>query len=157
MNVMASNWLEKVFRFSLLAKGLDGLLELVAGAVLLFTSSVSIQAWVNRLTAHELSEDPTDLVAHALLSLGKQLGAVRLLAALFLLAHGVIKLLLVTFLLNDNVKAYPWAISVLSLFTAYQAYLASQHTTAAMLGLTVLDFLIVVLAVREYLHLRAKH
>lgn len=154
---MASNSLEKIFRLSLLAKGLHGLLELIAGAVLLCTPSVSIQAWVNRLTAHELSEDPTDLVAHALLSLGKQLGAVRLLAALFLLAHGVIKLLLVTFLLKDNVKAYPWAIGILSLFTAYQAYLAAQHTTAIMLGITLLDLLIVALAIREYVHLRAKH
>jgi len=66
---------ERVFRFALWAKALNGALELAGGILQLLTSSPAIQAFVARITVHELTEDPTDVVAHAVLSFGRQLGA----------------------------------------------------------------------------------
>lgn len=141
---------ERLFRWSLWAKGINGMVEVVGGMLLLLTSSAVIQAFINRITLPELTEDPTDLIAHAVHVAGEQLGATRLFGAAFLLIHGVVKLTLVGFLLRRDIRAYPWAIAALSLFTIYQAYLTVVAGSAALLAVTLLDILIVILALHEY-------
>lgn len=134
----------------LLLKGLNGLLELLGAGALLLTTSVGIQKFVYRITSHELTEDPTDVVARVVLNLGQQLGAARLFGVLYLLLHGVVKICIVYFLFKEKIKVYPWAIGALSLFTAYQIYLAWQHFSWALLGLACLDAIIVVMSLYEY-------
>jgi len=59
--------LDKTFKVGLVLKGLDGVLEVAGGILLLFLSPRAIEHVVRVLTAHELSEDPHDLVARYLL------------------------------------------------------------------------------------------
>jgi hypothetical protein len=61
-----ADWLDWLFRVGLGIKGLDGLLELTGGVLLLVTSEATLAGWVTALTQHELSEDPCDLVATSL-------------------------------------------------------------------------------------------
>ncbi|MEZ4417071.1 MAG: DUF2127 domain-containing protein [Gemmatimonadota bacterium] len=145
---------DRVFRLSLWLKAADGGLELLGGLLLLLTPSSAIQAAVRAVTVPELTADPTDVVAHTLFVLGQQLGAQRIFGAVFLLTHGVVKLVLVYYLLRGVVRAYPWAIAALSLFAAYQGYLAWIRSSFTLLGLTVFDLFIVWMAVHEYQHLR---
>ena len=58
--------LDKTFKIGLVLKGLDGVLEFVGGILLLFLSPSAINHLVRGLTAHELSEDPRDVVARYL-------------------------------------------------------------------------------------------
>jgi hypothetical protein len=48
-------------------KGLDGVLEVAGGILLLLLSPQAIQHLARVLTAHELSEDPHELIARYLL------------------------------------------------------------------------------------------
>jgi uncharacterized membrane protein len=47
--------LDKTFKIGLVLKGLDGILEVVGGLLLLFLSPAAIEHIVRTLTAHELS------------------------------------------------------------------------------------------------------
>jgi uncharacterized membrane protein len=57
--------LDKTFKIGLALKGLDGVLEVIGGILLLFLSPHAIEHIVRTLTAHELREDPHDLIARA--------------------------------------------------------------------------------------------
>ena len=55
--------LDKTFKIGLVLKGLDGILEVAGGILLLFLSPHAIEHIARTLTAHELSEDPHDFIA----------------------------------------------------------------------------------------------
>src|SRR6266849_1764326 len=76
-------------------KGLDGVLEIIGGLLLLAISPTHLSTLVRQLTQHELSEDPHDFVAGHLLTLSMGLRASeQLFGAAYLLTHGVVKLAL---------------------------------------------------------------
>ena len=50
--------LDRIFEISLILKGLDGVLELVGGVVLLLVSPKQLTSIVILVTQHELSQDP---------------------------------------------------------------------------------------------------
>jgi uncharacterized membrane protein len=77
-------------------------------------------------------------------------GHAVLFGAVYLLAHGIVKVVLVVALLFNRLWAYPWMIAVLLLFIAYQLYRIVLDPTAGLIGLTVFDGVIVALTWREY-------
>jgi uncharacterized membrane protein len=146
-----SGLLDWTFEIALVIKGLDGVLEIVGGTLLLFVSKAQLDAWVVALTQHELSEDPNDFVATHLLSAeGGMSGGSLTFAALYLLAHGVVKVVLVAAVLKDRLWAYPWMIGFLVVFIVYQAYLLVVAPTVGIALLTVFDVFVVWLTYREY-------
>ena len=147
---MKNNLLDNTFHLTLLAKGLNGLLETIGGFLLLITSSNSIHAFVNFITIEELSEDPTDIVANAISSLTTHINNGKLFGAIYLLTHGIVKLIIVGLFASNNTDKYPWAISALLIFTIYQAYLTVHHSSLGFALLTILDAIIVILAWLEY-------
>ena len=144
-------WLDRVFENGIIAKGLNGLAELVGGVLLLLVTPAQIVRLAVAWTHEELSEDPHDLVATHLLHTAHGLtGSAVTFGAAYLLLHGVVKVVLVTALLLDKLWAYPWLIVVLLLFIAYQLYRIVLDPTAGLVGLTVFDVVIVALTWREY-------
>src|SRR5215475_7900833 len=95
--------LDKTFKIGLVLKGLDGVLEVIGGILLLFLSPQTIQHLVRVLTAHELSEDPHDLIARYLLHTTAHLShGTTLFGAIYLLSHGIAKIVLVALVLRDK-------------------------------------------------------
>ena len=91
-------------------------------------------------TQGELSEDPHDLIATRLLHTANGLtGDAVLFGAIYLLLHGVVKVVLVVALLQNRLWAYPWMIGVLLAFIGYQIYRISLHPTVGLVGLTIFD------------------
>jgi uncharacterized membrane protein len=150
--------LDKTFKIGLVLKGLDGVLEVVGGILLLFLSPAAIEHLVRALTAHELSEDPHDLVARYLLHTTAHLNhGTTLFGAVYLLSHGIAKVVLVVLVLRDKLWAYPWLIGLLLAFIAYQLYqITVVHFSAGLTALTVFDALLVWLTWREYRAKRAR-
>jgi uncharacterized membrane protein len=150
--------LDRTFRVGLVLKGLDGVLEVIGGILLLFVSPSAIQQLVRVLTAHELSEDPHDLVARYLLHTTAHLHhGTTLFGAIYLLAHGVAKVVLVALVLRDKLWAYPWLIALLLAFIAYQLYqIFGVHFSAGLTALTLFDAALVWLTWREYRARRAR-
>ncbi len=98
--------LDKTFKIGLVLKGLDGVLEVAGGILLLFLSPTAIQHLVRALTAHELSEDPHDLIARYLLHTTAHLNTgITIFGAVYLLSHGTAKIVLVALVLKDKLWA----------------------------------------------------
>jgi len=146
-----SGVLDWTFEIVLIVKGLDGILEIIGGLLLLAVSRAQMGAWVVALTQHELAEDPHDLIATHLLSLeGHLSGGSQTFAALYLLSHGVVKVVLVAAVLKDKLWAYPWMIAFLLAFIGYQGYLLAVNPTLGVALLTVFDVFMVWLTYREF-------
>jgi uncharacterized membrane protein len=145
------DWLDWLFEIGIIGKGLDGAAELLGGLLLLWASPDRIRHLAVVLTQGELSEDPHDLIATRLLHSANGLtsGAVRF-GAIYLLAHGAVKVALVIALLLDKLWAYPWMIGFLSLFIGYQLYRIALHPSAGLIALTIFDALVLALTAREY-------
>ena len=143
--------LDQTFEVGIILKGVDGLLEMIGGLLLLAVSPATVDRVVTSLTQHELSEDPHDFLATHLLRTAHGLtGSAVLFGAVYLLAHGVVKIILVTALLKNQLWAYPWTIVFLGLFIVYQIYRLSLQPSVGLTALTVFDALIAWLTWREY-------
>jgi uncharacterized membrane protein len=149
--VAAPTALDRTFRVSISLKGIDGLLEIIGGISLLFVAPATLQRWVRMLTAHELAQDPHDFVARHLLRSASTLShSTTLFAAVYLLSHGIAKVVLVVALLQDRLWAYPWTIALLCVFIAYQVYRLTYRVSAGFVLLTAFDVFVLVLTVLEY-------
>jgi uncharacterized membrane protein len=143
--------LDRAFVVAVVLKGIDGVLELVGGIALLVVSPAQIDAVVRALTRHELVEDPHDLVANTLVRYADTLGvATTVFGGVYLLVHGVVKVVLVVAVLRNHLWAYPWLIGFLIAFIGYQAYELVVHFSWGLALLTAFDIAIVLLTVREY-------
>jgi uncharacterized membrane protein len=148
--------LDRTFRISVALKGLDGVLEVIGGIVLLFIPPATLQAWVKSLTAHELAQDPHDFVARHLLHSASQLShGTVLFGAVYLLTHGIAKIVLVVAVLREQLWAYPWMMALLGVFIIYQVYRLTYRVTIGLLLLTLFDAFVLVLTVLEYRRRRA--
>jgi uncharacterized membrane protein len=144
-------WFDDTFKVSVTLKGIDGALEVVGGAVLLFVRPSTLDHIARSLTQHELSQDPHDYIArHILNSAGHLTHGSTLFAAVYLLSHGIAKVALVIELLRDRLWAYPAMIVLLGAFIAYQMYRLAYRVTIGLSLLTVFDAFVVWLTWREY-------
>jgi uncharacterized membrane protein len=148
--------LDQTFEVGIVLKGLDGLLEVIGGLLLLVVSPATIDRVVSNLTQHELSEDPHDFLATHLLRTAHGLtGSAVLFGAVYLLAHGLVKVILVAALLKNQLWAYPWMIAFLGVFIVYQLYRLSLRASVGLTALTIFDAFIAWLTYREYRRLLA--
>lgn len=148
---MRERVLDLVFLVGVLFKGLDGLVELVGGVLLLFATPATLLSAANRVTAEELSEDPHDLIANLIVHGAARLhsGGVLFVAA-YLLLHGVVKLAIVVALLVGSRRVYPWAMAALGVFLIFQLYELVTKPSVGVAVLTVFDAVIIWLTWREW-------
>lgn len=143
--------LDKTYEIGIIIKGIDGILELIGGILVLTLSPGAINGITHFLTEHELQQDPHDFIANHILGLSHHLvQGPNYFAAAFLLTHGAVKVFLVTCLLLNKIWAYPWALGVLGLFLVYQVYQLATKPTLGMAFLSVLDAFIIWLIYREW-------
>ena len=143
--------LDRIFDASIILKGLDGLLELLGGVLVLLLSPDRLNAIVRGLTEHELSEDPKDFIATHAIHIAHDLAtSVSVFLALYLLSHGLVKIVLVAALLKQKLWAYPWMIAFLVVFILYQIYRLVIHLSIGLTLLTLFDIFIVYLTLLEY-------
>ena len=142
---------DRLFEVGIILKGLDGILETIGGLLLLAITPATINRLAAKLTQHELSEDPKDFIANHLLGYAHGLtGTAVTFAALYLLVHGIVKIVLVAALLRNQIWAYPWMIGFLLIFIFYQLYRLVLSITFGLSALTIFDAVIVWLTWREW-------
>jgi uncharacterized membrane protein len=153
MSTTGKRWslLDRIFDISIILKGLDGLLEIVGGVLLLVVSPKQINSLLMLVTQHELSQDPTDFLATHLLAYAHTLSASAIMfAAAYLLIHGIVKVVLAVAVLKEQLWAYPWLIGFLVIFILYQVYRLTLHVSVGLIALTLFDCFVVWLTVLEY-------
>lgn len=146
----ATNKLDKIFVVSIILKALDGLLETAGGILLIFVSPESVTKWATAITQHELSNDPNDFIArHILKSAHSFASGGRTFAAIYLLTHGLSKVILVIEILREHLWAYKGMIGLLALFIIYQVYRMFYEPAIWLVVLTVFDAFVIYLTIRE--------
>jgi uncharacterized membrane protein len=155
-NLEHGSLLDRAFLIGVVLKGLDGVLELFGGLLLLAVSPAAINDRARALTQHELSEDPHDFLAtHLLHYTGTLTGGTLRFGAVYLLTHGAVKIVLVAAVLKNYLWAYPLLIVFLLAFIVYQLYRLTFAPSAGLVGLTVFDAVVTWLTWREYLRQRS--
>lgn len=144
------------FEVTLLIKGIDSLLEIVGGFLMIYLNPGRMNRLVSFLTRHELSEDPKDRIANFLLLFGHAFSiSTQSFGIIYLFSHGLIKLLLVLLLWKKKLWAYPLTIVSLLLFIAYQIYRYTFSHSVFLILLTAFDILMSVLTYKEYKRMKA--
>jgi uncharacterized membrane protein len=146
-----SSLLDRTFEIGIIAKGLVGVLVLIGGVLLLVVTPTTINRLITDYTQREMSTDPHDFIATHLRHYGAMLtdSAVRF-AALYLLFHGIVKVVLVLALMRNQMWAYPWLIVFLIIFIGYQLYRIAVEPSGWLIALTIFDAAIVWLTWREW-------
>ena len=142
-----------LFEIAVVLKGINGLIELVLGTTLLFFSNL-VNDIVYALAQNELIEDPNDFFARHAQSLLGGVPQAEHFGGLYLLAHGVVKIILVGGLLRNKSWAYPAALAVMSLFVVYQWVRIAMYKSPLLLALTLFDMFVIWLIYHEYRRLQ---
>jgi uncharacterized membrane protein len=140
-----------LFEIAIWLKGLNGLAELVAGIVLVVLGPRTLEQFVLAVSSRELSEDPNDLFANLARRIVAGLGHDgEAFAAIYLLLHGVIKLVLAVCLLRGKTSAFPVASAFFAIFIAYMGYRLALHWSWVLLALVAIDLATLALVLREW-------
>ncbi|MEP6942823.1 MAG: DUF2127 domain-containing protein [Betaproteobacteria bacterium] len=143
--------LHRFFELAILFKGLDGLLQTIAGIALLFVPLRSIYSLVTFLTARELADDPDAWLANTVQHAADALSpGSKNFASAYLISHGVVKLFLVYALWREKLWAFPVALAFIGGFIAYQLYRVAHTHSITLVVFTVIDLIVCWLVWREY-------
>lgn len=142
-------------RFAFLAavaiKGLDGAIESVAGAIVAIAGTQGIYDFIIRVTAPELELHPASKTVHILRHGAQGLAhASSHFIAIWLLAHGLLKLALAIELLRGKTWIFPVAVVVLAGFVSYMGYRLAGHWSPWLLAFALFDTITIALVLHEW-------
>jgi|GEM_PF-1116700 len=148
-----SRWFDRAYKVGVGIKGIDGLLELIVGVWLIFAPHVPHRL-LQRAADEAAEHNGTlfHLIEKQVIHLDAQItGKVLAFIIVFLIIHGVVKLILVYCLFKRIHKAYPYALAVLLvLFGIQVSPLFRNPADLALWLFTILDVIIIYLVWGEY-------
>lgn len=140
-----------IFRLGIALKAIDGVIELVASGAMALLPGAALATIVEIVTRRELSEDPNDWIANALVEgVHRISGDSWRFAIAYLFAHGIVKVMLAVSLWQEKIWAYRVALPVLCIFTAYQCYRLVHTRSLILLAFTAVDLFIIWAVWRDY-------
>ena len=141
----------EAFRISLFAKGAFALIEIVGGIITFFVSQQVVSQVATIVTEGEVTTGPDDAVTTALTNLAQDTsGSTQHFIALYLISHGIIKLLLIFGLLKEKLWAYPLSLVVFALFVVYQIHRYFSTYSFLLIVITVFDLIVIALILNEW-------
>ena len=147
--------LHQSFEVTILLKGLHALLEIVGAALLGFANPAALGRWVVLLTQGELAEDPHDPMVRWILALSAHYSvSSQHFGVIYLLSHGLIKIVLVLLLWRRQLWSYPLAILVLFAFIAFQTVRWTRTHAWPLILLSLFDGVMIVLTWAEFHRIR---
>lgn len=149
--------IHETFEVGIVLKGINAVLEMIGAVLLLFIHPATINRLVATITQGELSEDPKDKIANFLVNTAHGISITgEFYGALFLLAHGIIKLFLIVAMFKRKLWAYPISLGIFGLFFLYQSYRYVLSDSVWMIVLNVLDIFVIILTYLEYYDLKTQ-
>ena len=146
-----------LFQISIFLKGLEGILEIISGGLLVYSVKTDkLTQFVLKITEHELTQDPNDFLANKLVEIVQNINPGISFGMVYLLIHGIIKIFLSIMLLKRKMWAYPLAIYIW--FTLAILLLIKFFTTWSMiyLILSIFDFGVGWLTIIDYKKVKIK-
>lgn len=144
---MRAGWLDASFDIVVLFKSLFALLEVIGGVALFLVPMTVLRNLLNQLAKEAPLSVLVQLFNHTAQNLTSDM---TLFAVIYLLAHGLLKLVSLALLWKRVLWAYPLSLVLLSGFIGYQMAEFSKTGAWSMIALTVIDLLMMVLTLLEY-------
>jgi uncharacterized membrane protein len=143
-------YIRQAFFLSLVFKAGIAAIETLCGFVLLFTTKIIL--YLTAFIQNQLIEDPRDYFAtHLQHLLPYFTNHSQRYVSFYLLAHGIVKLVLIVELFRKKLWAYPATVIFLFLFIVYQVFrLLTDGYSLTLFLLTVLDLILIWLTWHEY-------
>ncbi|GAA4852937.1 DUF2127 domain-containing protein [Saccharopolyspora rosea] len=146
---------EKLFRVAVVLKGLDGVVQLLGGILVIFVPPSAITALAHVTTRDVFGGAGGPLAQHFEQAAEHFAnGGTRTFVIAYLLVHGVIKIGLVIALLCKIRPAYPIAVVALGAFVVFEVLRATRTHSIELPFFAALDVLIIVMVIKEYFELR---
>lgn len=136
------------FLITVVIKGVDGLLEIALGFLLMFTDTFSDVVFF--LTNDAIIDDPNNYFATHLRAFASQSHHAFVIGGLYLVAHGVLKTFISASLWRNYSWAYPAAMAILGLFIFYEIIGILAHGSIPLMCLSAFDIAMLWLVGREY-------
>lgn len=152
----AERWWFRFFQIGLAGKLLAGLVELVGAIMLVLTPRVELVSTVQEITRFLPLTHSGETLTRLITDGVTQLAAAQTFAVLYLLTHGLAKVVLVVLVWRGRLWAYPALIVVFGVFTAYQIYRIVVAPSVGMVLLTVFDIALLWLTRHEWRRARAR-
>ncbi|MGD0189752.1 MAG: DUF2127 domain-containing protein [Rhizomicrobium sp.] len=131
-------------------KGLDGALETAAGLLLAVAGSRWLYDYTVWFIAPEIAQRVGDRTAHLVSHGAAGLMHAGSFPAVYLLAHGVLKLALAIFLLRRATWIFPVAALILFGFVCYLGHRAISHSSPWSAGFAAFDAITLALVLNEW-------
>ena len=146
-----SSVLDKIFEGGIILKGASGVLEFLAGLLLVFTNPDAIRSFLAFVTQREIAEDPNATIANLILHSADHFNSGnKTFAVAYLWIHAAVKLTAVVGILRNQLWAYPFSLISLGILMLYQVFSMFVKFSVGMLALTIFDVAILWLIWREY-------
>lgn len=143
--------LHGLYKISVIVKGVDGILEVAGGILLIFFSPLTITRSILFFAHHELVEDPRHPLINYLYQIASGLSLQRRqFYSLLFLSHGAVKLVMVSGLMRNKMWAYPATMVIFTAFVFYQTFEMYFSPSILLVAITVIDIFVVLLIGREY-------
>lgn len=147
---LKETWIHDAFLVTVFLKGIDGILEIVLGLLLIFTDEFSDIVFF--LTRDAIIDDPNNYFAMHLRAFASQSHEVFIIGGLYLVVHGIVKVFIAGSLWRNYSWAYPAAIVLLALFIFYELIHIFRTGSVPFMGLAVFDIAMLWLVGYEYRH-----
>lgn len=146
------------FEIGILLKGINGILQIAGGFLMLFMNPARVQEIMVWLAQSEWAEEPTDSIVKIIIELSQNFSIdLQNFFILYLLSHGIAKSFIVYALLKRKLWAYPLSMLLLIAFILYQIYKYTVTPSVFLILLTLFDILMIVLTYIEYTRVKKRH
>jgi uncharacterized membrane protein len=143
------------FEIGLLLKGLNSLLEIAGGFLLLYFNPDRLHRLILLLTQHRLTQDPRDVLVLFIIKITSGYSvSTQHFGFIYLESHGFVKILIILLLFRKYLWAYPLSIVFLALFIIYQLYRFTYDPSAWLVYLSIFDALMIFLTWKEYINIK---
>ena len=150
--------LRLAFFIAVAVKGIDGVIETLAGLAVAILGTQGIYSLVIHITAPELDLHPDSRAVHLIRHGAFDLAHVsNRFLILWLFVHGILKLVLAVELLRERRWIFPVAAAILSGFVVYMASRLLVHWSPWLFAFALFDLITVALVLNEWRAHRARH
>ena len=143
--------LDKVFEVGIIIKGINGILETLAGLLLLFLTPQRLQHFIEFVTQLNVNNEKQSKIITMFLHSVDHLGTGnRIFLIAYFWSHAAVKLTAVIGILTNKLWAYPFSLITLGVLTLFQFGSIIHKASIGMILLTIFDLFILWLIWREY-------
>ena len=147
-----SSPMHQAYLATLMVKGFDGAIEILAGLVILITGPQRIYRWIVRITAPELYDGSHVAAVHAIRRGAEHLATTGAhFVEFYLVVHGLLKLAVVVVLLRGGGRwIFPVGALILVSFIGYMGWRLQEQWSGWLLGFALFDVLTLALVLNEW-------